>query len=115
MKRKAKQLRSKAGDMRVHEMRHRDWFAVESTSGNQYLVQRLADNRMTCNCKWATRGGKFNRGVSGCSHTLAVQAHIDEQYRGRKTYAHDGEEAARRQHRKTVHLGQGLYATSRLQ
>jgi len=81
-------------------------------SGAMYSVTTHSDGA-TCTCKWGTAGGNAQRDTSGCSHVAAVTI-FKTATDGKKVALHDGEDAARRQKRRRIALGQGLFATVRV-
>lgn len=106
-------LKAKAQSHEVREIDQNTWKVISGTSGNEYEVHRHGDN-FQCSCKWGTAGQqRWARKQSGCSHTVSVTTYLAEEA-GRKASIHDGEEAAKRQRRPTINLGQGLYLTSRV-
>lgn len=109
--RKVSTLKAKATTHQITEIDSKNWMVVSGSSGKVYAVRQVG-NSYQCTCDWGTAGGNRTRNQSGCSHSLAVAAHVAAES-GRKVSAHDGAEAAKRQHRPTVYLGQELFVTSR--
>lgn len=106
-------LKAKAQTHEVRVIDDHAWQVTSGTSGNEYEVHRHGDN-LQCSCKWGTAGGqRWARKQSGCSHVAAVASFLAEEA-GRKASIHDGEDAAKRQRRPMMALGQGLYLTSRV-
>ena len=86
-------------------------------SGKTYTVRlqdQVRDGAVTytgavCNCKWSQyRPASDPR--SGCSHVMAVFDFLDEKYR---PSAWGSSQQAKKQHRKTVVIGDGVLLTLR--
>ena len=105
-------LKAKATTHEVTEIDSKTFMVVSGSSGKVYEVRQVG-NSYQCSCDWGTVGGRHTRSQSGCTHALAVAAHVAADS-GRRVSAHDGAEAAKRQRRPTVHLGQQLFVTSRI-
>jgi len=112
MKRHTSALKAKAQTHQVYEMFENAWKVISGNSNKPYSVSKMPDGTYTCNCDYGTCGGHYALRQSGCSHVAAVVAH-EAAEQGRRISLHDGEEAAKRQHRPVVDLGQGLYLTTR--
>jgi hypothetical protein len=108
--RHAKKLQAKS---RAHEVR---WL-----NGNMYLVTSgvsdyvykvtLRQRGATCSCRWGQYQAALD-GRSGCSHVVAVMDYLARQ--GNRTIsAWDNMDAAERQHRPTINIGNGIILTTR--
>lgn len=88
-------------------------FAVTSgTSGNTYTVTLRADRPgATCTCEWGL-WRPWTDPRSACSHVQAVMQHLAAQ-EGRTTSAWGDLDAAQRQRRPVVEIGDGVVLTSR--
>ena len=99
---------------RCHEITQvsQNAYTVKSgSSGSSYTVILQQDQGATCTCEWG-RFRKFNDPRSGCSHVIAVFNHLAE-WENRTVMAWSSEEDARRQHRPTLDIGDGVVLTSR--
>lgn len=126
--RNAKSLQAKAKNHQVASAGHDTFTVTSGTSGSSYTVRLIPDtcpstgpstgsgdtsgcNGAECGCDW----GKYRRASdlrSGCSHVQAVYRHIENQS-VRETSTWASEEEARRQHRPTISIGDGIWMTSR--
>jgi hypothetical protein len=106
-------LRDKAAKNIVRVVDDGLFKVVSATSGNEYTVRRLPDGAYACDCRY---GDPYQTGralgKSGCSHSLAVALFVAAE-EGKRLAVHDGEDAAKRQHRPRVDLGNGLVVTFR--
>lgn len=106
----AKQIQNKS---RQHTVRRvgANWFKVfDGQSGREYDVN-LGLNGGTCNCEWGRhRPDSDHR--SGCTHVVAAMNYREVQ-QGRRVSVWSSEKAARRQHRPTIYIGDGLILTTR--
>lgn len=109
MNRQAKTLQSKSRTHEIAKVNDTTYTVKSGASGNEYTVT-LQDNGATCTCSWAQyRPRHDNR--SGCSHTIAVYNHLAGE--SHKVMAWGSEEQARKQHRPTIIIGDGLTLTVR--
>jgi hypothetical protein len=113
MDRQAKRLQ---GKQKTHEVR---WpndvgqfpaTVISGNSGTFYTITETGDG-LRCNCKWA----KYNPSRP-CTHILALHSDLEVRNEGRPGILSfwSTPEAAQRQHRPTLRIGEGLWATSRL-
>lgn len=111
MKRNVKELKAKMNNHKVVpcDAQPGTWTVESGTSGTAYTV-RLVDGHHRCGCRYDiyTRHGES----CGCSHVAAV-VKFEAEAAGRKVTLHDGAEAAKRQRRPLVELGNSLFVTSR--
>lgn len=112
MERQTSTLKAKAKTHQVYEMFENAWKVISGSSNRAYTVSKMPDNTYTCSCDWGTCAGQYSRKQSGCSHVAAVVAHSAAS-EGKRVALHSGEDAAKRQKRHIVDLGQGLYITTR--
>lgn len=80
------------------------------SSGSVYEVTPQGSG-FTCSCDW----GQYRRASdprSGCSHVVSVVNHLTQQA-GRTVAVWSSEEEAKRQHRPTIELGDGVTLTVR--
>lgn len=99
---------------KTHEVQQTGLAAYTVTSGHtgsQYLITVL-ENGAACTCDWAKYRPAENNGRSGCSHVLAVMAHIEAE-KGRTISAFGTFEQANRQHRPIADIGDGIVLTTR--
>ena len=84
---------------------------ISGTSGACYRVEMLAEGGASCSCEWGKYHTKGDKRVA-CSHVQAVyQWKADEE--GRRVSAYGTLDEAKRQHGRTLNLGDGVYLTSR--
>jgi len=82
-------------------------------SGETYKVVISHDHTWaTCNCKWGTTRGRMTGWKSACAHAQSVFEFIANQD-GRTVSAWNNPDAASRQHRPTIKIGDGVTLTSR--
>jgi hypothetical protein len=109
MTRQAKTLQSKSRTHEITKVNDVTYTVKSGSSGNKYTVT-LKDSGATCTCSWAQyRPHRDNR--SGCSHTISVYNHLAGE--DHKVMAWSSEEQAKRQHRPTLSIGDGLTLTVR--
>ena len=99
---------------KTHEVKQNDstsFTVTSSRAGNQYTVTIL-DSGASCNCDWAKYRPAENKCRCGCSHVLAVMAHIEAE-NGRSISAFETIEQAARQHRPISDIGDGIILTTR--
>lgn len=89
-----------------------DVFTVESGASRNTYTVNVYEHGATCTCDWAKyRPASDTR--SGCSHVVSVFNFIAEGA-GRKVSAWSSVEDAKRQHRPTLDIGDGVTITARL-
>ena len=82
-------------------------------SGKTYTVTTLPNGGAGCTCDWAKYRPAVNAGKCGCSHVVAVFDWVAKFEGAQSVSAWATEEEARKQHRATVALGDGLVLTVR--
>ena len=106
-----KQIQQKSRDYRVWQVGP-NWFKVFNTATQRTYDVNLGVNGGTCTCQWGqSRPDSDHR--SGCSHVIAALDYRAVQH-GRHISVWGSEAEARRQHRPTIKIGDGLVITSRL-
>ena len=110
MKRQAKQIQQKARQYQVKRLTPNSYRVSSPDSGRSYIVN-LGLNGGTCTCPWGQYRPDDDR-RSGCSHVVAAINYRAEQ-KGRRISAWTSMNAARRQHRPILPIGDGLVLTSR--
>lgn len=107
--RNAKAIQSKSKTHEVTQTSATTYTVKSGSSGSVYAVT-LQNQGATCQCDWA----KYRKAgqPSGCSHVVSVYAHIAE-WAGRKISAWSSEEDAKRQHRPTLDISDGIILTTR--
>ncbi|MCB0163165.1 MAG: hypothetical protein KDI79_02990 [Anaerolineae bacterium] len=106
----AKEIQAKS---RRHAVRQigPNWYKVRSGETKRVYDVVLAVNGGTCTCEWGRqRPDEDHR--SACSHVVAA-LNYRAATKGRRVSAWDSEEAAQRQHRPILKIGDGLILTSR--
>jgi hypothetical protein len=88
-----------------------NWYKVKSAVTNRSYDVVLAVNGGTCTCHWGQQRPDDDH-RSACSHVVAALNYRAAK-KGRRVYAWASEEAARRQHRPMLKIGDGLILTSR--
>jgi hypothetical protein len=89
-------------------------YAVTSGhTGREYTVTMLAHGGAMCTCDWAKYRPAANLGQCGCSHVLAVMAHVESSRSRKVSGVHTTRESARRNHRKVLDIGDGLLLSTR--
>ena len=117
MSRQIVNAKTVAAKGRTHKVTQvNDWtYEVESgASGNVYTVKVLG-NGASCDCRWGRAGGvipPLKWAESGCSHVQAVMQYIAER-EGRRASSWATQTDAKRQHRPTKYIGQGVWMTTR--
>lgn len=111
MTRNAKNLQQKSRSHRITQTGPSTFSVTSGASGNEYQIA-LTEHGATCTCTWSQYRPTSDR-RSGCSHTVAVYNFIAGES-GRKVSAWGSQEAAQRQHRPTLNIGDDLILTSRL-
>ncbi len=105
-----KQIQKKSRGYRVRQVAP-NWFKVLNPETKREYDVNLGINGGTCTCEWG-RSRPESDHRSGCSHVIAAMDYRARQY-GRHISVWGSEAAARRQHRPTVKIGDGLVITSR--
>jgi hypothetical protein len=99
---------------RRHEVAHilgNVYEVTSGASGEVYTVRLHPDGQgASCSCHWGHYRPRSRDDRSGCSHVIAVLDSLDEV---RRVSAWTDPEQARRQHRPTLAIGDGLVLTSR--
>lgn len=111
--RQPKALQAKAKTHQVIPLDHDIFRVTSGNSGNSYLVRFLPDVQgALCDCKWGEyrKYADFHR--SGCSHVQAAYKYL-ENMGNRETSTWASEEDAKRQHRPTINIGDGIWMTTR--
>lgn len=105
-------LTTKSTTHRVIRETETSYAVISGTSGTEYSVLVLADGTASCTCDWAHYRPRKNNGACACSHVLAVMAErASDDHRKMKAWANQA--SAKRQHRKTTDLVDGIYLTLR--
>ncbi|MCB0193674.1 MAG: hypothetical protein KDJ65_17130 [Anaerolineae bacterium] len=107
----AKDIQGKSRRHTVRQIRP-NWYKVKSGESQRVYDVALGVNGGTCTCEWG-RQRPENDHRSACSHVVAAINYRAIQD-GRRISAWDSEEAAQRQHRPMLKIGDGLILTSRL-
>jgi hypothetical protein len=102
-----KPLQKKSRTHEVIEIAPNTYQVISGTSGTSYQVS-IVDNGATCTCKWA-QYRKHDDPRSGCSHVQAAYT----SHTGRKASAWNDPQQAKRQHRPSVNIGDGVILTTR--
>jgi len=103
-----KEMQQKSRSHQVEPLSNEMFIVTSGSSGSQYTVVLM--DPIICSCDW----GKYREpGLPcGCSHVVAVQNFLAECEKYRVS-VWATEEDAKRQHRKTAILGDGLILTAR--
>ncbi len=89
------------------------WTVTSGTSGTSYDVWRSgANDFFMCSCDWAKYRPADGGGACGCSHVIAVVA-FEAAEIDRSTQVYNDPDAANRQHRHIINIGDGLIMTTR--
>jgi len=105
-----KQIQKKSRHLTVRQV-HPNWFKVSSDEDNVEYDVNLGVNGGTCNCMWGRcRPSHDHR--SGCSHVIAAM-NYRAMKRGKRVSIWTNKADARRQHRPTLQIGDGLFLTTR--
>jgi hypothetical protein len=104
-------LTQKSKTHTVTQIDSRNYTVTSGLTGNKYTVT-LLDNGASCSCDWAKYRPADNNGRCGCSHVLAVIAHIEAD-KARTVKAFTSWEPVQRSHRKVLDIGDGLILTTR--
>lgn len=107
--RNAKNLQKKSKSHQVTQLTATTYTVKSGSSGSVYTVT-LQNQGGRCTCDWQ----KYRKAgqPSACSHVISVYNHIAE-WTGRKVSAWSSEEDAKRQHRPTLDIGDGITLTTR--
>ena len=106
----AKQIQHKSRAHTVRQIRS-NWYKVTSFETGRIYDVNLGLNGGTCTCQWGRQRPDDDR-RSACSHVIAAMNYRAAQ-KGRRLSAWTTLNAARRQHRPTLPIGDGLILTSR--
>ncbi len=106
----AKQIQHKSRDHTVRQIRSNWYKVISGETGRMYDVN-LGVNGGTCTCEWGRQRPDEDR-RSACSHVLAAINYRAVQ-EDRRVSAWATLEDARRQHRPTLGIGDGVILTSR--
>lgn len=106
----AKAINAKAKGCKVEHLGGDTYEVTSCTSGKVYQVT-ATDAGGFCTCDWSKYRPSDDR-RSGCSHVQAVYQHIAAT-ESRTTSAWSTTEQARRQHRPTLDIGDGVTLTTR--
>lgn len=104
MKRHAKRLQKKARKNTIIDHRGGVWFVESSTSGETHHVVE-GGGRLWCDCDWAQY-----HPAEPCSHRMTVTDELADR-EGWAVYYWTSEEDAKRQHKQTLQIGEGLWVT----
>lgn len=107
--RNAKALQSKSKSHQVTQTSATTYTVKSGSSSKEYTVT-LQNHGAQCTCDWQ----KYRKAgqPSACSHTISVYNHIAE-WTGRKVSAWGTEEQAKKQHRPTLDISDGITLTTR--
>jgi hypothetical protein len=108
MSRNAKAIQSKSRKHQVTQDAPAGFTVTSGGSGKSYRV--ILGVVPTCTCDW----GQFRKigTPCGCSHVVAVYDHLAATS-GRTVSAWASEAEAKRQHRPTIQIGDGIVLTAR--
>jgi len=109
MFRNAKSLQTKAKKHEVTSVGRGQYLVKSASSGKDYRIWSLENGGFHCSCPWAEYHDTSRR---PCSHVLAVEEWL-EQAGNRRLSFWAAPEDAKRQHRPTRRVGDGLWATTR--
>lgn len=112
MAKQIKNAKTVQAKSRAHTVRHMGGGSYEVTSGetgNTYRVFYKEGEHSVCTCDW----GKYRPNTKcGCSHVVATAAFVAQQAMPKaKVYAWGNLDAAKRQKKRILNLGDGLYLT----
>jgi hypothetical protein len=109
MARNAKAIQTKSKTHSVSHINGSQYRVVSGSTGSEYTVFYSKRNEVVtgCTCEWA----QYRKAGSNCScsHVVAVAQFVEQA--AVSTWA--TKEDAERQHRSTVDLGDGMFATVR--
>jgi hypothetical protein len=106
----AKLIQHKSREHTVRQVRS-NWYKVTSGETGRIYDVNLGLNGGTCTCEWGRQRPDDDR-RSACSHVIAAMNFRATQ-EGRRVSAWTTLEDARRQHRPTLAIGDGVILTSR--
>lgn len=113
MAKQIKQVKAIQAKSRNHAVTHAGGYQYQVASGSSDKVYTVhyspKGGYSTCTCDW----GKYRPvGECGCSHVVAVAQHVAAQETPTaKVYAWGTEQAADRQKKSKLHLGDGVILT----
>jgi len=108
----AKQLHNKAKAHEVKPLSSWSYSVISGTSGTRYVVRMVDKQSASCTCEWGGYRKSANGKRSACSHVQAVMQFTANHVQ-RSTAAWSSTEAAERQKRHMVKLGDGVTITTR--
>ena len=88
-----------------------NWFKVRDSQSHRLYDVNMGLNGGTCTCSWG-RHRPTGDHRSGCTHVVAAMNYRAMKH-GRRISVWSSEKDARRQHRPTLSIGDGLILTSR--
>jgi len=102
------------GKSRAHKVSQEGsrFSVVSGTSGSTYSVELLGIGGAQCSCDWAMYRPARTGRKSGCSHVVAVYHYLACE-QGRSAMSWASPEAAGRQHRPMLAIGDGVTLTTR--
>ncbi|HXV98650.1 MAG TPA: SWIM zinc finger family protein [Anaerolineae bacterium] len=106
----AKLIQHKSREHTVRQIRS-NWYKVTSGETGRIYDVNLGLNGGTCTCEWGRQRPDDDH-RSACSHVIAAMNFRATQ-QGRRVSAWATPEDARRQHRPTLPIGDGVILTSR--
>lgn len=107
----AKSIQNKSRRNEVHPLGGNRYQVVSASSGNAYSVT-LTGAGGTCSCSWGQYRPAHDQ-RSACSHVLAALSFAAQAAGANSVSAWTDEAQARRQHRRTVAIGDGVLVTIR--
>ena len=107
----AKLIQRKSRDHTVRQIGS-NWYKVTSGETDRVYDVNLGLNGGTCTCEWGRQRPDDDR-RSACSHVIAAINHRAAR-KGRSVSAWGTYKEARRQHRPTLPIGDGIVLTSRV-
>lgn len=107
----AKEIQKKSRRHTVRQIKP-NWYKVTSDDTGHVYDVALGLNGGTCTCEWGHQRPADDR-RSACSHVIAAMNNRAEK-KGRRVSVWSGKDAAERQHRPMLAIGDGIILTSRL-
>ena len=107
MKRHSKSLTKKSKLHQVTPIGNGQFFVKSGSSGKDYIVRDHGEHNLSCACNWA-----LYHKYDACSHVLAVESWL-AQAENKTLSFWDTTADAKRQHRHTEKISEGLWSTSR--
>lgn len=110
--RNAKGIQSKSRQNEVRHISGDNYEVVSGASGKVYQVNLAGQHGGKCTCDW----GQYrpaNDQRSGCSHVVAVISYAAREEGAASVSVWSSEADARRQHRQTLNIGDGVLVTVR--